>query len=415
MTSDFSRLASLASLASFTLDRRAFTRAALAAPAALLLPGPAAAAAPGDAVLTLPAPRGPYPVGCRSVYLADPSRPDPLSPELPVRELMLTFLYPAAPSSAARAPQLPPGAADCFGLVVPNTPLGLPSAGVDWRATLTHSRPDAPVRRGRPGRWPVLVHSPGGGDPRGLGTCLAEELASHGAVVVLVDHPGDAFAVEFPGTTAFRDDPVRATVLRGDPRDEPPLWRTLLETRVADLHFVLDRLHHAADLPLPPGLAAALDLGRLAVYGHSLGASAATEVFHEDRRVRAAVNLEGYLDHPPTAPGADPEPLRITAQGTDRPLLLLGSELFPHREELDRSWSALAARSPGPVRRVRVPAVNHWAFTDYAAMVPQLQSAGLLTPAHRDTLVGPLPPTTALPLLHTTVRHFLTHHLTPSP
>ncbi|MEU3567610.1 alpha/beta hydrolase [Kitasatospora sp. NPDC036755] len=343
------------------------------------------------------------------MYLVDSSRPDPLTPELPVRELMVTFLYPAAAHSpAVPAPQLPPGAAACFGRIAPLTPLRLPATGVDWAATRTHARPDAAPASG--GRRPVLVYSPGGGDPRGLGTCLGEELASHGAVVVLVDHPGDALAVEFPGTTAFRTEPVRATVLRGDPRDEPALWRTVVDTRIADLRFVVDRLHHAAELPLPPGLAAALDLGRLGLYGHSAGASAATEVFHEDRRVRAAVNLEGYLDHPPTTPGADPQPLRITAEGTDRPLLLLGSELFPHREELDRSWSVLAARSPGRVRRALLPATNHWAFTDYAAMVPRLQRAGLLTPAHRTTLVGPLPAATTVPLLRTTVRRFLTHH-----
>lgn len=398
-TRDLTRHCTTGTTRGLPVSRRTLTRAAPAAPAALLLPGAgrAAAASPGALVLTLPAPSGRYPVGCRSVYLVDSSRPDPLEPELPVRELMVTFLYPAAPcpgAPARPAPQLPPGAADLFGLVAPQTPLQLPAAGVDWAATRTHSRPDAPVRTGPPGRAarrPVLVYSPGGGDPRGLGTCLAEELASHGAVVVLVDHPGDALAVEFPGTTAFRHDPVRSTVLRGDPRDRPPLWRAVIDARIADLRFVLDRLHRAAELPLPPGLAAVLDLDRLAVYGHSAGASAVTEVFHEDRRVRAAVNLEGYLDHPPAAPGATPEPLRITARGTDRPLLLLGSELFPHRDELDRSWSALAARSPGTVRRARVPAAGHWAFTDYAAMVPRLQHAGLLTPAHRDALIGPLP------------------------
>ncbi|MEU9480955.1 hypothetical protein [Streptomyces sp. NPDC048191] len=64
---------------------------------------------------------------------------------------------------------------------------------MDWRAVLTHGYVGAPPL---PGRRPVLVYSPGGGDSRTLGTTLAEDLASHGRVVVLVDHPGDASQVD---------------------------------------------------------------------------------------------------------------------------------------------------------------------------------------------------------------------------
>ncbi|MFD8596640.1 alpha/beta hydrolase [Kitasatospora sp. NPDC059646] len=402
------------------IGRRSVTGAALLGSAALVLGGGSrrafaaarsgpAPSAGGGAVLALPAPTGRHPVGRRAVYLVDGSRRDPWDPAVPVRELMLTFFYPARDvAGLAPAPQLPPLAAEVFGLVAPHGPLRLPAGGVDWGATLSHAFPGAAAL---PGRRPVLVHSPGGGDPRGLGTSLAEELASRGAVVVSVDHPGDAAAVEFPGTTAFRGAPVRATVFRGDPRDAPDLARTMVDARVADLRFVLDRLGRPAELPLPPGLSETLDLRRLGVYGHSAGGSAVTELLHEDRRVRAGINLEGYLDLPPLEPGGSPEPLPVLRAGVDRPLLLLGTERFDRAAELNRSWAVLAARSPRWVRTARLAGAAHWAVTDLAAMLPRLQAAGLVTAADRTAVIGPAAPAVSVPRVRRTVREFFARHL----
>ena len=43
----------------------------------------------------LPAPTGPYRVGTLTMHLVDRSRPDPLVPTKPVRELMVQLWYPA--------------------------------------------------------------------------------------------------------------------------------------------------------------------------------------------------------------------------------------------------------------------------------------------------------------------------------
>ncbi|WP_395292273.1 alpha/beta hydrolase [Kitasatospora hibisci] len=403
----------------FSMSRRTAATSLLVGSAALLLGAggrayadpraTAAARAPGDVVLTLPAPTGRHRVGCQPVYLVDGSRRDPWDPAIPVREIVLTVFYPARDvTGLAPAPQMPPQAATWFGRIAPHTPLQLPAAGVNWAATRSHAFEGASPL---PGRRPVLVHSPGGGDPRGLGTSLAEDLASHGAIVFSVDHPGDAAAVEFPDARPYRADTVRTTVFRGDPRDQPAVVRTMIDARIADLHCVLDRLGRAADLPLPRSLAETLDLRRLGVYGHSAGGSAVTEVMYRDRRVRAGINLEGYLDYPPSAPGGDAEPFPVTAGGIDRPLLLLGSEGFNRREELDRSWSAVAALSDRWVHRARVADANHWTFTDFAAMLPRLQAAGLMTAAERNALIGTVNPTVSVPNLRHTIRRFFARHL----
>lgn len=372
---------------SFTPGRRSFAKGALAGAATLFL----ATAAPGSAsalggsgvtLLRLPAPTGRYPIGARVLHLVDGSRNDPWEPEIGVRELMVTVLRPTVPGRGfPRVPQLTPGAAREFALLAPLVRPHLPAAGVDWSATLTHARAGAPPL---PGRRPMLLYSPGGGDARTMGSSLAIDLASHGWTVVTVDHPGDASQVEFPDERPGRTR-IRTTVLRPDM--DAATFRTVIHTRVADLRFVLDTL----------------GLNRVGVYGHSAGGTAAAQALHEDRRVAAAVNLEGYLDH------MDGELLPVAQRGADRPLLLAGTDSF-RNVRLDRSWAALLAHA-GPVTRRQLGDATHWIFTDYAALVPQLHTAGLMTDAGRAALVGRADPHVTVPAVRDLVRSFFAQHL----
>ncbi|WP_314616828.1 alpha/beta fold hydrolase [Streptomyces stackebrandtii] len=363
---------------------------ALAAPAAASAPGvaPGPDAAPGPAGtsggcrLRLPAPTGPYAVGATVRHLVDPSRNDPWAPEIGVRELMVTVLRPTATGRGfPRMPQLTPGAAEVFTDLAHLIRPHLPAAGADWAATLTHAHTGAPPL---PGRRPVLLYSPGGGDSRVMGSSLAIDLASHGWTVVTVDHPGDASEVEFPDERPGRD-PIRTTVLRPDM--DAGTFRTMIDTRVADLRFVLD----------------ALGLDRVGLYGHSAGGTAVAQALHEDPRVTAAVNLEGHLDW------MDGTLLPVAREGTDRPLLLAGTDGF-RDDRLDRSWSALLAHG-GPVARRQLADSDHWVFTDYAALVPQLQAAGLTTAAGRADMIGTLDPRVSVPAVRKLVRSFFARHL----
>ncbi|MFF8833463.1 alpha/beta fold hydrolase [Streptomyces sp. NPDC015131] len=373
--------------------RRSVVRGGLAGAAALLLahaaPGSAAASGvPGSAgragatVPLLPAPTGPYPVGARVLHLVDRSRPDPWEPAAGARELMVTVLRPAVPGRRLpRLPHLTPLAAETFAELGPRIRPWLPAAGVDWAATLAHARVGA---RPLPGRRPVLLYSPGGGDARTMGTSLATDLASHGWTVVTVDHPGDTSEVELPGERPGRPR-VRTTSL--GPVIDTATFRTMIETRVADLRFVLD----------------ALGVRRAGLYGHSAGGTAVAQALFEDRRFAAAVNLEGYLDH------VDGALFPVAREGTDRPLLLAGTDGY-RDARLDRSWAALLAHG-GPVARRQLGSTSHWVFTDYAALVPQFQTAGLMTAAGRAEMVGPADPGVTVPAVRALVRSFFARHL----
>ncbi|HEY9369418.1 alpha/beta fold hydrolase [Streptomyces sp.] len=371
---------------SFTPSRRSLAKGALAGTAALLLGAAPASAAARDGGpllrLCLPAPSGPYPVGASTHYLVDASRNDPWDPRVGVRELMVTVLRPAVPGQRfPRAAQMTPGAAKSFAGLAHWIHPPLPPTGVDWAATLTHARAGA---QPLPGRRPVLLYSPGGGDARTMGSSLAVDLASHGWTVITVDHPGDASEVEFPDERPERSR-VRETVLIGPP--DAAAFRTMIDTRVADLRFVLD----------------ALGLDGVGVYGHSAGGTAVAQALHEDRRIAAAVNLEGYLDQ------MDGELLPVARQATDRPLLLAGTDGF-RDARLDRSWEALLAHG-GPATRRQLDDTHHWVFTDYAALVPQIQSAGLMTAADRATMVGRADPRVTVPAVRNLVRSFFARNL----
>ncbi|ARF59529.1 alpha/beta hydrolase [Streptomyces gilvosporeus] len=376
------------------------------------------AQAPTGLVLRLPPPTGPYRdrIGVTALYLVDRSRRDPWEAGIAVREVMVSVFYPARDVGGGHpvAPQMSRGAVEVF-RAVDVAVHRLPRKGVDWGATRTHAHTGAPAE---PVRRPVLLYTPGGGDARTLGTGTAEELASRGYVVVTVDHPGDAGEVEFPVPRAGRG-PVRPTVFRGDPRARPWQFRTMIETRIADLRFVLDQLAalaagrnpDAAGRAVPAGLGRALDLRRVGVFGHSAGGTAAAQAMDEDRRIRAAVNLEGFLDRPSDTPGREPDPYPVARHGVDRPLLLLGSERFPARRELERSWATLLAQGGGHIRRDRIDGGAHWVFNDYGALAPQLQGAGLMPAEARNALVGTVEPAVSVPQVRHLVHRFFARHL----
>ena len=128
--------------------------------------------------------------------------------------------------------------------------------------------------------------------------------------------------------------------------------------------------------PLPQRLGRALDLRRTGLYGHSAGGTTAAQAMYEDRRIVAAVNLEGFLDHPPEAPGREGKLYPVARYGVDRPLLLLGTDGFRYQKELERSWSAMLAHPHGRTRRRQLDHATHGVFTDYAPSPPSCNPPG---------------------------------------
>ena len=206
--------------------------------------------------VTLPAPTGSSAVGTYAVALSDPARGG--------RRLMLTLWYPAAsvrgrPLAVYASPRL-------------TATLGLPPVRV-------HARERAPARRAR---LPVVLFSPGFGAPRVLYQALAEDLASHGYLVIAVDHTGEA-------PVEFRNGDIQLpSVLRSLTSIDLSSLAAASATRLADMRLILQRLYGTSNGPHP-------DPGRIAVVGHSIGGSTAAAVMRAEPRVDVGVDIDGSI------------------------------------------------------------------------------------------------------------------------
>jgi dienelactone hydrolase len=317
-----------------------------------------AQARPGGAGVTLPAPSGRHVIGTVSLHLVDRSRPDPWVTSRRSRELMISVWYPAG-QGGRPAPYMQPAAAEQFDATTPHQ---IPPGTVDWAGIGTHAREAAPVDT-RVGRRPVVVYSPGVGDPRTLGTALVEELASHGYVVVTIDHTYDSPAVQFPDGSVTGNEPLFREFAQAQRDDAiPALLEKLLRVRLADARFVVDHLP-----TLPYGLSAVIDTHRLGMFGQSAGGILAAEGMYEDRRIKAGINLDGTLEFNQEPNGTNLMP--VAAHGLDRPFLLMGKDGNDHTTE--PSWRAFWSHSSGWHRDLTLRGSKHQSYTDLEAIMPQ--------------------------------------------
>lgn len=146
----------------------------------------------------LPAPTGRHGVGRVSFEWVDQGRAEIYSSNpQDRRELVVWVWYPAAPDpDAERAAYLPE----------PWAPSGQ-FLGLDAAGLLSHAVAGAPVAGEQP-RYPVLLLSPSGFPPLLL-AAIAEELASHGYVVVGVNHTYETPVTVFADGRAVAVTPTR--------------------------------------------------------------------------------------------------------------------------------------------------------------------------------------------------------------
>jgi len=323
----------------------------------------AAPTAAGPVQLTLPLPTGPHPVGTAPLHLVDTSRPDPVAGPGHHRELMASVWYPAR--DVRRYPLAPWTSPAVSRALLTNADFPADIAV----APLTAGREAAPVlRTGR--RLPVVVFSHGAHDHRADTTIVVQELASHGYVVVTVDHTYDAFS-QFPGG--------RLTVPSDDstPRDF-----------ARDIRFVLDvveglaagRNPDADQRPLPAGLLGALDPQRIGMFGWSKGATATAFVMSEDQRVRAGLSFDGPMQ--PTV-----------TTGLDRPFMLMTAD---HTRAAQPSVAEFWSHLRGWRLNIQAEGAIHWSYTDGQVLIPQLAKAVGMSDEELRGWIGTLDPARAV-------------------
>ncbi|MDC0767874.1 alpha/beta hydrolase family protein [Streptomyces sp. HD] len=327
-----SRLLAVAASAAVLALGPALTLPAVGAGTAYATPASSSPAPSAAVSAQLPRPTGPHAVGRTTLHLVDSGRPDPWVPSAGARQLMVSMYYPARPGTGGRtAPYMTlEEARHLLKLRVPDATV--PPETISGVRTWAHS--DA---RPAHGRFPLVVLSPGFTLPRATLSGLAEDLASRGYVVALVDHP-----YENAGTTLPDGHTLPCAIC-----DEfPEVGQAVVESRAKDVSFVVDKLtgRHPAWR-----YARVIDTERIGMAGHSIGGASAATTMAADPRVRAGVNMDGGFQTENPASGLD-----------GRPFLMVGQQ----ERTLDDDWNQAWAQLDGWKRWLTFVGADHGSFTD---------------------------------------------------
>ena len=273
-----------------TYNRRRW--ASLGIVALVLLLGGATALPALLPVPEIPAPSGEYPVGTTTLVLTDDAREELYSGKLgEPRRFMAQVWYPAQPDADSElAPWV--SRADIVAEAIASF-LGFPSFFLDHlQLAETSSFLDAPADL-TGGPYPVLLFSHGWSGFKAQTTFLMQELASHGYVVVGLEHTYGAIVSVFPDGTVAHNNPD--ALPHGVPDEEYLHAANLLVNQWAgDMAYALDDL---ADRVVVSDniFAGMLDLDRVGVFGHSTGGGATIQFCGIDPRCKAGFPLDAFM------------------------------------------------------------------------------------------------------------------------
>jgi predicted dienelactone hydrolase len=331
-------------------------------------------------------PTGPYAIGTTELHLTDGSREELLTESRDDhREILVRVSYPAmngAPFEQLPQDTIPSIAALIVGALWPNT------ITASWGATSTHAKRNAPLAAAQ--RFPVLIFSHAMGGYPEQNTALVEHLASHGYVVMAINHPFVSAGFRFAdGSMIGLDILLRPNPFPNSPQQDlteqalqaqfaagqhastaertawyrqlaavnprsTNRWAGLHELMSADQRFVLDSL---SSLETDSLLAGHLDLDRVGVFGMSSGGTASHMTCAVDPRCRAGLNMDGF------------QPLLLDLPPLQAP--------FMHMSHEDSLMHAVVhEQSKAASYVVRVQGSEHLSFTDDVLTLHRLQRLG---------------------------------------
>ena len=128
-------------------------------------------------------------------------------------------------------------------------------------------------------------------------SALAEDLASHGYVVVGFDAPYRTGVVVFPDGRMMRRTPENNPDLceNQEQAQQARCVNKVLTAWTGDIAFVLDRLERLNTSDPSGKFTARLDMARVGVFGHSFGGAQAAQFCSQDSRCKAGIDVDGSL------------------------------------------------------------------------------------------------------------------------
>jgi dienelactone hydrolase len=305
--------------------------------------------------IILPAPTGHFAVGRTTYTWVNNGETDELAPSPGAkRELVAWMWYPSAAATTATPAEYLPAPwrkalAEHSGVLMSRF------LTRDLALVRTHStsRPDvSPEQRS----YPVVIMRAGGGALTTDFTTLAEDLASHGYIVVGFDAPYRTFVV------VLSDNRVIIRPPTNDPENLPAdqanrLINRLLLLWTSDTAFVVSELKSLNAANPSDKFTGRLDMQRLGMFGHSFGGATALQFCHDDPRCKAGIDLDG-------APYGN-----VVQEGLKQPFLFILSDhsreiADPASQRILADFRSIYNRLPSGRLFLTVRGANHFSFSD---------------------------------------------------
>jgi dienelactone hydrolase len=320
-------------------------------------------------VPNIPVPSGPYQVGTTIYELTDISRKELYSGKDQARRFQIHIWYPAkADSSSIRAPWMEN--ADVYATAISEY-LELPSFFLDHLALVKipayKNAPVAPTNGG----YPIILFSHGwnGFDAQNTGQAL--QLASHGYIVVGMQHTYGAVVTIFEDGTVAKNNPN--ALPDGLPDDEYDIAANKLADQWAgDMGYALDFLKGQNGDSASP-FYSSLDLSRVGVYGHSTGGGAAIQFCGTDARCKALLGMDPYVV---------PVWKEVLDNGATQPSFFMFSQVWTDRSTSrnNKLFAPFYADSKDTYGAVYIEGTDHYDFTDLPLLSPLAPQLGLKGP-----------------------------------
>jgi len=228
------------------------------------------------------------------------------------------------------------------------------------------------------GTYPLIVFSHGGLGVKSSNESLYNELASHGYVVVSIDHTYQCFFTEDKnGDTTLIDLDYMQELSNEDPRSDIQqsyaLYQKWMKIRMDDINFVIDHIISEVGNNNAEIMYSLVDTTKIGVMGHSLGGSAALGIGRIRDDVHAVIALES--------------PFMWDIEGVEDGDFIFTDKIYPVpvlNVYSDSAWSILGDRpqyaanfkllsdSSTTTFNVYISGVGHLALTDFALSSPFL-------------------------------------------
>ncbi len=320
-------------------------------------------------VPTVPPPTGPYSVGTHTYVLTDQGRKEIFSGKDEPRKFMIQVWYPALPPDLGTPPAPWMDNAEIIAPAIAEY-INLPTYFLDHlslaKTSAYQSIPPAPGD----GPYPVLLFSHGWNGFRAQSTFLMQDLASHGYVVVSLEHTYGSRMAVFPDGQVAPNNPNALP-----PGDLPALEyeekaNILVTQWTQDIGYALDYLSGLNQNDPSGLLTGLLDLEKVGNFGHSTGGGAVLQFCASDPRCKVGLTLDAFVR---------PVSKSVLANGTSQPFFYMFSEYWPF-ERNTKLFEEYYSHVQADNRIVTILGSDHYDFSDLPALTPLAPKMGLKGP-----------------------------------